>query len=83
MGRIINARHLQVCHEHWLESILQQCREDHSEYNADPKFVLSLSVSNLCLECMKEPWLLHDFDEDFYGEELRLAIFGYIRPEVL
>ncbi|RWW15209.1 hypothetical protein GW17_00020963 [Ensete ventricosum] len=30
-----------------------------------------------------EPWLLHDFGEDFYGEELRLAIVGYIRPEVL
>ncbi|CAM0901460.1 unnamed protein product [Alopecurus aequalis] len=28
-----------------------------------------------------EPWLLHGFDEDFYGEELRLAIVGYIRPE--
>lgn len=28
-----------------------------------------------------EPWLLHDFDDDFYGEELRLAIVGYIRPE--
>ncbi|KAF5180301.1 Pentatricopeptide repeat-containing protein [Thalictrum thalictroides] len=28
-----------------------------------------------------EPWLLHDFSEDFYGEELRLAIVGYIRPE--
>jgi len=28
-----------------------------------------------------EPWLLHDFGEDFYGEELRLAIVGYIRPE--
>ncbi|KAI3922580.1 hypothetical protein MKX01_006269 [Papaver californicum] len=28
-----------------------------------------------------EPWLLHDFNEDFYGEELRLAIVGYIRPE--
>ncbi|XP_059659724.1 bifunctional riboflavin kinase/FMN phosphatase isoform X2 [Cornus florida] len=28
-----------------------------------------------------EPWLLHDFDEDFYGEELRLAIVGYIRAE--
>lgn len=28
-----------------------------------------------------EPWLLHDFDEDFYGEDLRLAIVGYIRPE--
>ncbi|PUZ38767.1 hypothetical protein GQ55_9G222400 [Panicum hallii var. hallii] len=28
-----------------------------------------------------EPWLLHDFGEDFYDEELRLAIVGYIRPE--
>ncbi|KAI3994604.1 hypothetical protein MKX01_028348 [Papaver californicum] len=28
-----------------------------------------------------EPWLLHDFNEDFYGEELHLAIVGYIRPE--
>ncbi|XP_057420025.1 bifunctional riboflavin kinase/FMN phosphatase-like [Lotus japonicus] len=28
-----------------------------------------------------EPWLLHDFDEDFYGEELRLVIVGYIRAE--
>ncbi|XP_039064689.1 bifunctional riboflavin kinase/FMN phosphatase-like [Hibiscus syriacus] len=29
-----------------------------------------------------EPWLLHEFNEDFYGEELRLLIVGYIRPEV-
>ncbi|PRQ28757.1 putative riboflavin kinase [Rosa chinensis] len=28
-----------------------------------------------------EPWLLHDFDEDFYGEELLLVIVGYIWPE--
>ncbi|KAK9064228.1 hypothetical protein SSX86_015608 [Deinandra increscens subsp. villosa] len=28
-----------------------------------------------------EPWLLHKFDEDFYGEELHLVIVGYIRPE--
>jgi hypothetical protein len=27
--------------------------------------------------------LLNDFGEDFYGEELRLAIVGYIRPEVI
>jgi FAD synthase len=32
---------------------------------------------------LQEPWLLHNFDEDFYGEELRLAIVGYIRPEVI
>ncbi|KAF3451563.1 hypothetical protein FNV43_RR07658 [Rhamnella rubrinervis] len=28
-----------------------------------------------------EPWLLHDFDGDFYGEELHLVVVGYIRPE--
>lgn len=28
-----------------------------------------------------EPWLLHEFDEDFYGEELHLVVVGYIRPE--
>jgi riboflavin kinase / FMN hydrolase len=28
-----------------------------------------------------EPWLLHDFGFDFYGEELRLLVCGYIRPE--
>lgn len=32
---------------------------------------------------MQEPWLLHDFAEDFYGEDLRLVIVGYIRSEVL
>ncbi|XP_021726341.1 bifunctional riboflavin kinase/FMN phosphatase-like [Chenopodium quinoa] len=28
-----------------------------------------------------EPWLLHEFEDDFYGEELRLIVVGYIRPE--
>ena len=28
-----------------------------------------------------EPWLLHEFAEDFYGAELRLVVAGYIRPE--
>ncbi|XP_021865068.1 bifunctional riboflavin kinase/FMN phosphatase-like isoform X4 [Spinacia oleracea] len=28
-----------------------------------------------------EPWLLHEFEDDFYGEELRLVVVGYIRPE--
>ena len=28
-----------------------------------------------------EPWLLHEFEEDFYGEELRLLVCAYIRPE--
>ncbi len=31
---------------------------------------------------LQEPWLLHDFAEDFYGVELRLVVVGYIRPEV-
>uniref|UniRef100_A0A803LPM1 riboflavin kinase n=1 Tax=Chenopodium quinoa TaxID=63459 RepID=A0A803LPM1_CHEQI len=25
-----------------------------------------------------EPWLLHEFEDDFYGEELRLVVVGYI-----
>lgn len=28
-----------------------------------------------------EPWILHKFDRDFYDEELRLVVCGYIRPE--
>jgi riboflavin kinase len=29
-----------------------------------------------------EPWILHDFQgKDFYGEELRLVVCAYIRPE--
>jgi hypothetical protein len=36
-----------------------------------------------CLLChIQEPWILHKFSEDFYGEELRLIVVGYIRPEV-
>ena len=30
---------------------------------------------------MIEPYLLHEFDTDFYGEALRLVVCGYIRPE--
>jgi hypothetical protein len=33
------------------------------------------------LEWQVEPWLLHDFPADFYGEELRLVVNAYIRPE--
>ena len=29
-----------------------------------------------------EPHLLHTFPTDFYGEELRLLVVGYIRPEL-
>lgn len=51
-------------------------------------------VSPMCILCMsylfqfvtvfvkQEPWLLHEFGDDFYGEDLRLAVVGYIRPEV-
>jgi hypothetical protein len=28
----------------------------------------------------QEPYLLHEFENDFYGSELRLVITGYIRP---
>ena len=28
-----------------------------------------------------EPHVLHTFDEDFYGAEMRLLIVGYIRPQ--
>lgn len=28
-----------------------------------------------------EPWLLHEFKEDFYDQELRLTVLGYIRAE--
>jgi len=28
-----------------------------------------------------EPWLLHEFPEDFYDQELRLTVLGYVRPE--
>jgi FAD synthase len=29
-----------------------------------------------------EPHLLHTFAEDFYGQELRLVVCGYLRPEL-
>ena len=29
---------------------------------------------------MIEPYLLHEFEEDFYGQTLRLLVTGYIRP---
>lgn len=28
-----------------------------------------------------EPWLLHEFPDDFYDEELAVVVSGYIRPE--
>ena len=29
-----------------------------------------------------EPYILHEFKEDFYGSELRLLICGYLRPSL-
>merc|ERR1712129_579425 len=29
-----------------------------------------------------EPWILHDFAEDFYNCELRLVICGFVRKEI-
>merc|ERR1712129_664712 len=29
-----------------------------------------------------EPWILHDFKEDFYDCELRLVVCGFVRPEI-
>eukprot|EP00933_Yihiella_yeosuensis_P022982 TRINITY_DN17969_c3_g1_i1.p1 TRINITY_DN17969_c3_g1~~TRINITY_DN17969_c3_g1_i1.p1 ORF type:complete len:190 (+),score=46.59 TRINITY_DN17969_c3_g1_i1:113-682(+) len=29
-----------------------------------------------------EPWILHDYPEDFYNCELRLIICGFVRPEL-
>ena len=29
-----------------------------------------------------EPWILHNFDQDFYGCHLRLLVLAYIRPEL-
>jgi riboflavin kinase len=29
-----------------------------------------------------EPWILHDYDEDFYDCELRLIVCGFVRPEL-
>merc|ERR1712176_1596896 len=29
-----------------------------------------------------EPWILHEFSEDFYDCELRMIVCGYVRPEV-
>jgi riboflavin kinase len=26
-----------------------------------------------------EPWILHDFGGDFYGQHIRLVVCGYIR----
>jgi HAD superfamily hydrolase (TIGR01509 family) len=28
-----------------------------------------------------EPWLLHEFEENFYDEEIRLVVVAFIRPE--
>lgn len=93
LGWIVEQRHFQDGHEHWLESLFQQRWEDNREfylhqyiyiYISSPHFIYSIfCYENLTLSSFQEPWLLHNFNEDFYGEELHLIITGYIRPEVL
>ena len=29
-----------------------------------------------------EPHIIHEFGEDFYGENLKILVCGYIRPEL-
>ncbi|EXB51821.1 putative pseudouridine-5'-monophosphatase [Morus notabilis] len=43
--------------------------------------LLSEHPSGVYFGWAREPWLLHEFDDDFYAEELRLLIVGYIRAE--
>mmetsp|Transcript_104155 Transcript_104155/g.179455 ORF Transcript_104155/g.179455 Transcript_104155/m.179455 type:complete len:392 (-) Transcript_104155:940-2115(-) len=49
------------------------------------KMVMSIgfnpTFSDVKKKCV-EPHLLHKFDNDFYGEQLRLVICGYVRPEL-
>jgi len=49
------------------------------------KAVLSIGFNPFFKDCQRktcEPWLLHDFGGDeFYGQELRLLVCGYIRAE--
>jgi len=47
----------------------------------------SISFSSSCTHTTNiptqtvEPHLLHDFPDDFYGEELKFLVCGYVRPE--
>ncbi|KAL3146054.1 hypothetical protein ABBQ38_015405 [Trebouxia sp. C0009 RCD-2024] len=47
------------------------------------KMVMSIGFNPYYNNTQKtaEPWLLHTFQQDFYDEELRLLVCGYIRPE--
>lgn len=47
------------------------------------KMVMSIGFNPYYKNTQKtvEPWLLHTFEDDFYGQELRLLVCGYIRPE--
>jgi riboflavin kinase / FMN hydrolase len=46
-----------------------------------PAWSLALSVRCLTWGAMQEPHLIHEFDDDFYGEPLTVLVLGYIRPE--
>mmetsp|Transcript_38189 Transcript_38189/g.61830 ORF Transcript_38189/g.61830 Transcript_38189/m.61830 type:complete len:160 (-) Transcript_38189:712-1191(-) len=47
------------------------------------KTVLSIGWNPFFKNSQKtvEPYILHKFDGDFYGQELRLLVCGFIRPE--
>ena len=61
-----------------------------AELNAmpPPRHSLPLPPRHCCHLCVlqektAEPWLLHDFGgRDFVGQEIRLLVCAYIRPEV-
>lgn len=41
-------------------------------------------LSNRChlyICFQQETYIIHEFDDDFYGQQLKLCICGYLRPE--
>jgi len=64
--------------------------EDKAKMTAQASGCHGVTASHSSTGKTLEPWLLHDFGPvgsggdgtgDFYGEELRLVVVGYIRPE--
>ncbi|KAI5386459.1 hypothetical protein KIW84_072838 [Lathyrus oleraceus] len=68
------------CHQgfwSWVESTRYSYRTIQISFQSIPQEFILVGLDYQ----QEEPWLLHEFSEDFYGEELRLVIVGYIRPE--
>lgn len=61
----------------------QNAQQQQQKHILGKKLSLPITDSHSCDGKTLEPWLLHDFGvgNDFYGEELRLVVCGYIRPE--